>query len=62
MAKKKRNKIELDFNKFINAEYDYRYENGVVAKTLKIEVDDGFLISSDNENEFILTSPTNQKT
>lgn len=62
MAKKKRNKIELDFNKFNNTETDYHYENGVVAKTLKIQVDDGFLISSDDENEFILTSPTNQKT
>ena len=63
MAKKKRNKIELDFNKFINAEYDYRHENGVVERYLKIHIDDGdFIISTDEDLELILTSPTNQKT
>ena len=63
MAKKKRNKIELDFNKFINAEYDYRYENGVVERYLKIHIDDGdFLISTDEDFELTLIAPTNQKT
>ena len=62
MAKKKRNKIELDFNKFNNTEDDYRYENGGVARCLKIQVDDGFLISTNEDLEIILTAPTNQKT
>lgn len=62
MAKKKKDKIKLDFSKFNNSEPVYVQGSAAKGIALKIQVDDGFLISSDDENEFILTSPTNQKT
>lgn len=61
MEKKK--KLKVDLNKFNEAEPVYVQGKSVKGIALSINIDDNFIVNSDDEDdEFILSSPPNKKT